>query len=224
MSSRILLVESDPLASAAIEHVLVEGGHQVTAVSSFEAASLPAARLKPDLLVTALRLGRFNGLHLAVRFRVGYPGMPIIVIGDDEVGLAAEAMQLRARFVPRSIPPGQFLEFIEKLVSGHTPRDLVSTRRWPRRPVALRARIDDAVARVVDVGYGGLRLECARQPDDAELMDVSLPSIGVVVKGVLRWAQPTPDNHSWLCGFEVDTLASDTLQWRRVVDSVRNES
>lgn len=224
MPSRILLVESDPLASAAVEHVLVDGGHQVTAVSSFEAASLPASRLRPDLLIAALRLGRFNGLHLAVRFRAGYPGMPIIVIGDDEVGLAAEAMQLRARFVPRSISPGQFLEFIEKLVSGRTPRDLVSTRRWPRRPVALRARIDDAVARVVDVGYGGLQLECARQPDDAELMDVSLPSIGVVVKGVLRWAQPTPDNHSWLCGFEVDTLASDTLKWRRVVDSVRNES
>lgn len=224
MPYRILLVESDPLFSAVIEQVLVEGGHQVTAVPSFEAASMPAARVKPDLLVAAVRLGRYNGLHLAIRFRAGYPGLPIIVIGDDEVGLAAEAMQLRARFVPRSVPPGQFLEFIDQLVSGRAPRDLVSTRRWPRRPATLSAHLAKDIARVVDIGYGGLRLECAHPPADAERMDVSLPSVGIVVKGVLRWAQPTPDKHSWLCGFELDTLATDTRQWRRVVDSVRGES
>jgi DNA-binding response OmpR family regulator len=224
MPSRILLVEPDPLASAVIEQVLVEGGHQVTAVPSFEAASMPAARVKPDLLIAAVRLGRFNGLHLAIRFRAGYPGLPIIVIGDDEVGLAAEAMQLRARFVPRSIPPGQFLEFIDQLVSGRAPRDLVSTRRWPRRPATLSAHLAEDIARVVDIGYGGLRLECTRPPADAERLDVSLPSVGMVVKGVLKWAQPTPDKHSWLCGLELDTHATDTRRWRRVVDAVRGES
>ena len=221
MPSRILLVESDPLASAQMEHLLVEGGHQVTAVTSFEAASLPASRVQPDLLVAAVRLGRYNGLHLAVRFRAGHPGLPIIVIGDDEVGLAAEAMQLRARFVPRTIPSGQFLEFIDQLVAGHAPRDLVSTRRWPRRSAELRAHLDRSMARVVDVSYGGMRLECARPPGEAELTDVSLPSVGIVVKGVLRWVQPTPDNHSWVCGFELDTVATDTRKWRRVVDAVR---
>lgn len=224
MPSRILLVEPDPVSAALIEQVLVEGGHQVTAVPSFEAASMPTARVKPDLLIAAVRLGRYNGLHLAIRFRAGYPGLPIIVIGDDEVGLAAEAMQLRARFVPRSIPPGQFLDFIDQLMSGRAPRDLVSTRRWPRRSATLSAQVAQDIARVVDIGYGGLRLECPRQPTDGQGMDVSLPSVGIVVKGVLRWARPTPDKHSWLCGFEVDTLTTDTRQWRRVVDSVRGES
>lgn len=185
---------------------------------------MPAARVKPDVLIAAVRLGRFNGLHLAIRFRAGYPGLPIIVIGDDEVGLAAEAMQLRARFVPRSIPPGQLLEFIDQLVAGRAPRDLVSTRRWPRRAATLSAHMAEDIARVVDIGYGGLRLECNRPPAAAERMDVSLPSVGMVVKGVLKWAAPTPDKHSWLCGFEVDTLATDTRKWRRVVDSVRGES
>jgi CheY-like chemotaxis protein len=224
MPSRILLVEPDSVAAAAVEQVLVEGGHQVTTVPSFEAASMPMARVKPDLLIAAVRLGRYNGLHLAIRFRAGYPGLPIIVIGDDEVGLAAEAMQLRARFVPRSIPPGQFLEFIDQLVSGRAPRDLVSTRRWPRRPATLSAHVAQDIARVVDIGYGGLQLECVRPPAAGAGTDVSLPSVGIVVKGVLRWAQPTPDKHSWLCGFEVDTRATDTRQWRRVVDSVRGES
>ena len=78
MPSRILLVEPDPVASAVIEQVLVEGGHQVTAVPSFEAASMPAARIKPNL--------QFKGDALALRALLageldsyeGSPGAPII--------------------------------------------------------------------------------------------------------------------------------------------------
>ena len=225
MPSRILLVESDLQRSAAIEQVLVQGGHAVTAFTSFEAASVSASSSKPDLLVTAVRLGRFNGLHLAVRFGADYPGLPIIVLGDEgEVGLAAEAMQLQARFVPKSTPPEQLLEFIDALVSGRMPKDLVSTRRWRRQPSALPANVAQTSAWVVDVGYGGLRLECDSAPvKDGKPVDIGLPSLGMVVKGVVRWVGPVANTQTWWCGLELDT-SSDARKWRQVVDSVRLES
>jgi CheY-like chemotaxis protein len=223
MASQILLVESEPDASASIGQLLASGGHTVTAVKSFEAASLPASRSRPDLLVTAVRLGRFNGLHLAVRFRADYPGLPIVVIGDEtEVGLPAEARQLQARFLPRSTAPERMLAFIDDLLSGRMPRDLVSTRRWPRRPSALPAHVAQAEARIVDVGYGGLCLKCATPPAPADNpVDVSLPTVGMVVTGVCRWSRPADDVHSWLCGLELDTANIDTRKWRQVVDSTR---
>lgn len=223
MSSRILLVDSDIEASAAFERLLVGAGHIVTAVTSFEAMALPASWIQPDLLLTAIRLGRFNGLHLALRFRLEHPGVPIIAIGDEaEVGLAAEAMQLRVRFVPKGTAPERLLGYIDELLAGGKPRDLVSTRRWPRLSAALPARFDDTDAEVVDIGYGGMRLACSNPPSKADRpVDVRLPSVGMVVTGVFRWSKPAADAKKWSCGFELDTVTTDTRRWRRVVDLVR---
>ena len=223
MPRRILLVESDLQHSAAIEQVLVQAGYSVTAVPSFEAASLPASRSQPDLVITAVRLGRFNGLHLAVRFRADYPGLPIIVIGnEEEVGLAAEAKQLQARFVPQSTSSDKVLEFIDELLSGRMPRDLVSTRRWPRRKSALPAHLAQTDAWVVDVGYGGMRLECASPPvQGGKPVHVRLPTVGMVVKGTFRWSRPSDKTQSYSCGFQLDATSVDPRKWRRVVDSLR---
>ncbi len=222
MSSQILLVKSESDASSTFEQLLVSAGHSVTAVTSFEAAALPASWTRPDLLLTAIRLGRFNGLHLALRFRLEHPGVPIIAIGDEaEVGLAAEAMQLRVRFVPKSTAPGRFLRYIDELLAGGKPRDLVSTRRWSRRAATLPARLSVGEAQVLDIGYGGMCLACAEpQVREDGPVDVSLPSVGMVVSGVFRWAKPAADPETWACGFELDTVTSDTRRWRRVVDSV----
>ncbi len=224
MPSRILLVESDLQRSAAIEQALVQAGYFVTAVTSFEAASLPASRSKPDLLITAVRLGRFNGLHLAARFRADYPGIPIVVVGDEgEVGLAAEAMQFQARFVPQSTASGQLVEFIGELLAERMPKGLVSTRRWPRRPSALPAHWAQTDAQVVDVGYGGMRLECAVPPPakGGKPVDVTFPTVGMVVRGTFRWSRPAANPQSYWCGFELDPTSIDARKWRRVVDSLR---
>lgn len=221
MASRILLVESEPEASASLAQLLAGSGHSVTAVTSFEAASLPGSTIRPDLLVTAVRLGRFNGLHLAIRFRADYPDLPIVVVGDDtEVGLPAEAMQLQTRFVPRSTAPQTLLAFINDLLAGGTPRDLVSTRRWPRRPAALPAHVAATEARVVDLGYGGLCLKCATQPAVTNTpVDVTLPTVDMIVSGVCRWSRSTDDVLlAWVCGLELNAMNIDTRKWRQVVD------
>jgi CheY-like chemotaxis protein len=207
--------------STAIATVLGEAGHAVTAVSSFEAASASASKSRPDLLIAGVRLGRFNGLHLAARLRADHPVLPIIILGHEgEVMLAAEAIQIRARFVPRGTPPTRLLTFVDDLVAGRAPRDLVSTRRWQRRPTSLPVQTAQGVGWAVDVGYGGMRVQSSLPLNSQTAADIDLPTIGVKVQGLFRWSRRAADEKSWWSGFELDTDSVDTRRWRRIVDSL----
>src|SRR6185436_7915411 len=82
MAFRILLAEPDSATVDVIEQALVAAGHQVTAVSTFDQATRQLAIDYPDLLITAVRLGAFNGLHLVFRFRKDHPDQPAIAVGS----------------------------------------------------------------------------------------------------------------------------------------------
>jgi CheY-like chemotaxis protein len=221
MGCQVLLVESDLQTSTAIAGVLGEAGHAVTALSSFEAATDFALKSRPDLLIAGVRLGRFNGLHLAARLRADHPALPIIILGHDgDVVLAAEAIQLRARFVPRATPPTRLVTFVDDLVAGRAPRDLVSTRRWQRRPTSLPVKTAQGMGWAVDVGYGGMRVQSSLPLSVDTAADVDLPTIGVKVQGLFRWSKRAADEKSWWSGFELDSGSIDTRRWRRIVDSL----
>jgi CheY-like chemotaxis protein len=220
-SSRILIVEPDSNASAALVSILGNAGHLVTAFKCFESAEKQGWPGPPDLLIAAIRLGRFNGLHLAVRFRAEHPGLPIIVTGDhDEVGLAAEARELEARFVPRSTPPAKLIEFVDHLLAGRSAPDFVSTRRWPRYAAALPAQLADRAGWVVDVSYGGVCVQCTSPPAVNTPVEVMLPTMSLTFNGIVRWCRPSPAGEGFACGVELDRTSSDVRAWRVVIDSV----
>ncbi len=62
----VLVVDSDLLALALTVGVLRQAGYVCTSVSSFSDARAHLADASPDLLITAVRLGGFNGLHLVL--------------------------------------------------------------------------------------------------------------------------------------------------------------
>jgi CheY-like chemotaxis protein len=221
MGFQVLLVEPDQPTSTAIASVLGEAGHSVTALSSFEAATASASKSRPDLLIAGVRLGRFNGLHLAARLRADQPTLPVIILGHEgDVVLAGEAIQLRARFVPRTTPPTRLVSFADDLVAGRAPRDLVSTRRWQRRPTSLPVKTAQGMAWAVDVGYGGMRIQSTQPLNSDTAADLDLPTVGVKMQGLFRWSKPAADRKSWWSGFELDTNSIDTRRWRRIVDSL----
>jgi DNA-binding response OmpR family regulator len=124
MSYRVLLVDTDPATTAALEQVLVSAGYRVAAVRSFEYATRQVALDCPDLMVTAIRLGQFNGLHLVLRCRADFPNMPVIVVGGaEDVGFAAEAVRYGARFVTRPIDPRAFIALVTEVLAGQVPHD-----------------------------------------------------------------------------------------------------
>jgi DNA-binding response OmpR family regulator len=94
---RILVVASN---GSVVERVLRSvGGQEIEVRSDFESARLELDRHPPDLLVAQVRLGAFNGLHLAIRARGR--GLPTrtILIGEPDVVLENEAREQHARYL-----------------------------------------------------------------------------------------------------------------------------
>ena len=73
MAHRILLVEADRTPAMVAEEALAADGHRVAWVDSFKDTLRLANAQRPDLLVAALRLGAYNGLHLLLRLRASDP-------------------------------------------------------------------------------------------------------------------------------------------------------
>jgi DNA-binding NtrC family response regulator len=123
MAPRILVVDCNQQSSTATEQLLSRAGYHSAAVTSFEDATRSVSTDCPDLLVTDVRLGRFNGLHLALRARLDHPNLPILVLGEvGDTALAADAARLGARFVAKSTDAGAFLGLVADLVGdgdGH---------------------------------------------------------------------------------------------------------
>jgi two-component system response regulator GlrR len=119
MSYRILLVEPDSRSSAATEQALSAAGYPTVSVRDFNDATRRLAVERPDLLVTAVRLGEFNGLHLVLRCGADHPDMPMIVTGDEEdPALAAEVARYGARFISKSMGRERLLYLVSELLAG----------------------------------------------------------------------------------------------------------
>ena len=112
MASRILVVNSSEPAAAALARLLREAGYEAATVSTFDAALQSVSYRCPDLLVTSVRLGRFNGLHLSLRCHTVHPDLPILVVGiGSDANLATEAAGYDVRFVVNP-PTTELLEIV----------------------------------------------------------------------------------------------------------------
>jgi ActR/RegA family two-component response regulator len=218
MQGSVLVVEPDSEQALALRDALLEDGRAVQVADTFQAGVKTLAAGGVGVLVTAVRLAAFNGLHLIARTRALYPHVRCIVIG-----LASD----RSRDIDRLGVP-----FFEKPVDGDTIVAAVSheidqaaaqpQRRWPRKPVHLAAVVSDADLEIIDLSYGGLRLQGGRTPVRVGTeLTVRVPSLGVSVTAVARWTKPLiEDGVSW-CGAEILDPSSGTMNdWRGVVDSL----
>jgi DNA-binding NtrC family response regulator len=136
-SGRVLVVYPDHLARQEITNILVSVGFIVTEASSYEAARRVLDTAPVDVLVTALRLGGYNGLHLVIRAQSLRRDVAAIVISpfDDGV-LQREADALGATFVQR---PANMNE-VRAAVLRTVHRDRRSTE--PLRPPFDRRRTE----------------------------------------------------------------------------------
>jgi CheY-like chemotaxis protein len=84
MTSRILVVDDEPMVRALITRVLSDAGYEVVAVANGQAA-LDAARgadVGFDLIVTNNYMPGLNGAELIERVRQDFPSLPILHIDD----------------------------------------------------------------------------------------------------------------------------------------------
>jgi DNA-binding NtrC family response regulator len=93
----------------------------------------------PDLLITELRLGDFNGLHLVVRARSSQSAIATIVLTrfPDPV-LEAEAKRLGAAYLVNPVKPAELLTVVSReLGMGLEPRHAPECSEPPNPMAAL---------------------------------------------------------------------------------------
>ena len=90
---KVLLVS--PTASNPLSQAIRSEGYHLTVTPTFRAAKVCLANA-PDLLITELKLGDYNGLHLALRAEA--LGIRAIVIADEE--FQQEVEQIGAVWMP----------------------------------------------------------------------------------------------------------------------------
>ena len=212
---RILVLDDDEHALAGIVELLRDAGHLVTGATTFDAAKRLLSLTSYDLLVADVRLRGFNGIDLIRQCNRDYPDTATIIItGYDEPMIELEAGRYGSKFVRKPIQPSHFLEVVNESLT--TVR---RQRRWPRKKVVEGFRViaDGKPASVVDVCYGGLRLQLP--PDEAlpATFDVEVAGIGLHLVVEPVWSQTT--EHHVLCGAALTSDATPAARtWRAIVD------
>jgi len=217
MQGKLLIVEPESEQALAMRDALLADGHSVQVVHTFQSAVQALAGGGVAVMVTAVRLAAFNGLHLIIRSRALYPHVRCIV-----VGLPAD----RCSDIDRLGVP-----FLQKPVDGGTIASIVSQeidqaaampqRRWPRKHVRLPAVVANADLDIIDLSYGGLRLQATTPVRVGTELTVNVPSLGVSITAVARWSKPLHEDGVTWCGAEIIDASSGTANdWRGVVDSL----
>ena len=213
-----ILVVDDTVTRSEIVNTLRDGGYRVTSVGTFEQATDLIASDPPDVLITELRLGAFNGLHLVIRSRSHNPKtVAIIHTAFPDPVLEAEARRLGAEFLARPVEPAALLTVVSQRL-----RETSDRRAYPRKQASgsLEVEIAGRRASLVDLSYEGFQIELP----EGELpspFEIRLPSYGVSVKAKVVWAHRSSTRlDTLLCGATVSELDETTAPaWRRAVDA-----
>jgi DNA-binding NtrC family response regulator len=111
---RVLIVEDDRSALSGWVELLSADGYHVTGVSTYERALEQLAHM-PDLLITDVRLGVYNGLQLIVRGRMINPQLQAIVVtGYADQVVFREAVHLHAEHLEKPVDADRLLQLIAK--------------------------------------------------------------------------------------------------------------
>jgi len=185
---------------------------------TFESAKTLLMGACADVLVTELELDQLSGFYLAILARVNMRDVRTVVIGPVE-----DLMEQDLRMIGAScVTPGDIqalVDAVREAIVRDQPR-----RRWSRRqPHAdVILEIDGQPARVVDMSYGGVRVEVSVKP--------SAVSPGTVVIAVPQHDLQEPATSRWMRSIDRDVywrgLAIDANQtgpgsrWRAIVDEL----
>jgi DNA-binding response OmpR family regulator len=228
MPHTVLVVDPNVNSLAAKTRALSDAGYLVTSARSFEAAYRRMRFVVPDLLVTDLRLGANNGVHLVILGHTLDDAMRAIVTDvRNDPGVASDALANGAIYMARPADDGELLATAEGLLAGQKTRLATSLeRRWTRKPVTapITGRVGNREMSILDLSYGGLRIEVSDAADDLSLtsVEVAIPSAKVAFEAPPPvWARRFEIAGCWWCGLELKETSLPTNQsWRRFVDSV----
>jgi DNA-binding response OmpR family regulator len=114
--ARILVVDDDVPTQSGLVALLESAGYETAAACSYVEGLTRLRQHAPDLLITDVRLGEFNGLQLVVTNR---ETPAIVVTGFDDPVIEADARDAGAGYVVKPIAIDRFLKLVEEKLRGH---------------------------------------------------------------------------------------------------------
>lgn len=98
---RALIVDYDPHVSAEVAGIVESAGYFVVRHSEFEHARRELREHPPALLIANMRLGAFNGIHLAHLARFAKPDVRVVIYADPHDPTLAREAQAAGAFYER---------------------------------------------------------------------------------------------------------------------------
>jgi len=213
----ILIVDDHRVTRLGLAEMLTDAGYDVVTAGTFQEARRILRESPPDLLISDVRLGSFNGIQLVISAPNRLPA--IVITGHADAVLEAEARRSGADYLVKPFNPEELLGLIrQKLASA--PAAQAVPRRWRRKEVAgLSADVEGQNARIVDISYGGVRFEI-RAAGEAlpETFQLRFPN-DMSLQADLVW-QSTLSDDVWVCGAAVWPEEASARQWFGLVDTV----
>jgi DNA-binding NtrC family response regulator len=112
----ILIVEDDESTLTGWVELLRAAGYLVRGVSSYEEGRHELAMM-PDLLITDVRLGVYNGLQLLMRGRMVNPRLQAIVVtGYADQIVRREAVYLQAEHLEKPVDADRLLQVVSNVL------------------------------------------------------------------------------------------------------------
>ena len=115
---RLLVVDDDRQVLRFLTEMLQEAGFDTVACERYADAKALLSTSRPDLLLTDVRLGAYNGLQLAFYARDHHPGLPVVVLtGYEDPTLRDEANRSGAHFLVKPVTRAVLIGTIQQALS-----------------------------------------------------------------------------------------------------------
>ena len=114
----VVIVAQNPALATALLSWLGGAGYELAIVTTFTAAKA-LLETNPALIISELKLGEYNGLHLALKARAA--GIPTVIIGPQDAVLQKDADELGAAYLTSVLRRSQVLDLVASRVGGKTP-------------------------------------------------------------------------------------------------------
>ena len=111
----VVIVAQNPALATALLSWLGSAGYELAIVTTFAAAKA-LLETKPALIISELKLGEYNGLHLALKARAA--GIPAIIVGPHDPVLQKDADELGATYLTSVLRRSQVLDLVQERLGG----------------------------------------------------------------------------------------------------------
>jgi len=218
----VVIVNSDEATAAEHAHQLYLSGYSTIAASSFPEIRELLSVYQPKALVSSVRLGDYNGVHLAIVTRMKHGPVPTILLGEADHVLEQEAARAGAHYLRLPVSVAELVQAIRERVEQARP-----LRRYIRQqPSQLIPVLAGGVAgRLLDLSELGMGVAlplgtAGAMGDD---VDVTVTVCGMTLNGRRIWHRA--DGDELRCGIAlVLPTSDDVFRWRMVIDQMEAEA